>query len=165
MVFRLMIILSVALMFINPAAAQTEQSIFERLEGVWTATGNSFGQQAQSKMVWSKTLNGKFYRIDYSILFDPSGTNAFTGIGHYKFSTEPKVTGYWVDNGGDLHPLSAATDADRLLTIWGKAGSKMGRTEYRLLPDDSLQVTDWQLTTEGWKMFNQAVFQKQPGGQ
>lgn len=165
MVFRLAMILSAALMFINPAAAQTEQSIFERLEGVWTATGNSFGQQAQSEMVWSQTLSGKFYRIDYSILFDASGNNAFTGIGHYKLSTEPKISGYWADNSGDLHPLSAATETDRLLTVWGKAGSKMGRTEYRLLPDSSLQVTDWLLTTKGWEIFNKAVFQKQPDGQ
>lgn len=165
MVFRLMMVLSMALLVINPAAAQTEQSIFERFEGVWTATGNSFGQQAQSKMVWSQTLNGKFYRIDYSILFDVSGKNAFTGIGHYKLSAEPKIAGYWVDNSGDLHPLSATTDTEQLLTVWGKAGSKMGRTEYRLLPDGSLQVTDWQLTTKGWKQFNKAVFQKQPGGQ
>lgn len=165
MALRLMMVLSAALMVINPVAAQTEQTIFQRFEGVWTATGNSFGQQAQSKMVWSQTLNGKFYRIDYSIVFDASGNNAFTGIGHYRLSTEPKISGYWVDNSGDLHPLSAAREADRLLTIWGKAGSKMGRTEYQLLPDGSLQVTDWQLTTEGWKMFNKAVFQKQPGGQ
>lgn len=165
MILRLVMTLSAALMFINPLAAQTEPSIFEKFEGTWTATGNSFGEQARSTMVWSQTLDSQFYRIDYSILFDDSGTNGFIGIGHYKLSKEPKVEGYWADNSGDLHPLSAATEADRILTLWGKAGSKMGRTEYHLLPDGKLQVTDWQLTSKGWEEFNKAVFQKQPADQ
>lgn len=165
MILRLMMILSAALMFINPALAQTEQSLFEKFEGTWRASGNSFGQQAQSKMVWSRTLDGKFYRIDYSIRFDDSGNSGFIGIGHYKLAAEPKVEGYWADNSGDLHPLKGATDPDRLLTIWGKAGSKMGRTEYRLLPNGRMQVTDWQLTDEGWQAFNKAVFQRQPVSQ
>ncbi|MEP2101255.1 MAG: hypothetical protein ABJP02_01375 [Parasphingorhabdus sp.] len=166
MILRYIMILAAAFfMVINPVLAQSETSLFEKLDGTWRATGNSFYEKAQSKMVWSKTLGDHFYRIDYSFSTTGKAEEGFTGIGHYRMADRPDVTGYWVDNSGDLHPLNGKVKGDRLRTIWGEAGSKQGLTEYLLLPDGGLQVTDWLLTDDGWREFNKTTFQKQSAGQ
>lgn len=164
MTLRMVMMVLAMVLFINPAAAQNEQSIFEKFAGTWLATGNSFGEQAKSSMIWSETLDGKYYRIDYQITVNDSGANSFTGIGHYRLSDGTNFDGYWADNSGDLHPLAAQAKTDRLTSIWGKAGAKQGRTEYLLLPDGHIQVTDWLLTKTGWREFNKAIFRKQTTG-
>ncbi|QTD55273.1 hypothetical protein [Parasphingorhabdus cellanae] len=165
MILRLMMLLAAVSMVINPARAQDEQFLLEKFEGTWLATGNSFYEKAQSKMIWSKTLGDRFYRIDYSFSTRGNPEEGFSGIGHYRVADKPDVTGYWADNSGDLHPLNGKVRADRLRTIWGEAGSKQGLTEYLLLPDGALQVTDWLLTDDGWREFNKTTFQKQSAGQ
>lgn len=81
MILRLMMILSAVLMFINPASAQTQQSLFQKFEGTWLATGNSFYEKAQSKMVWSKLPAAQFYRVDYSFSASDNPDQGFLGNG------------------------------------------------------------------------------------
>lgn len=141
-----------------PAHAEETQNILERFTGVWTATGNSFGDTIKTEMRWSKTLDDHYHRIDYTIYMQ----NRFVGIGHYKATSEQTTSGYWIDNGGDLHPLSVKLTDNAIVTIWGMAGEKQGRTEYRLESKDRAIVTDWILTAGGWRQFNQAEFALMP---
>lgn len=142
-------------LFLTPSIAQAEenQTILERFNGTWTAKGNSFGD-FRSSMIWSKTLDGQFHRIDYQI----ATMNSFNGVGHYKTTKENHTSGYWADSGGDLHPLSVQFEDSAIVTNWGIAGKKQGRTEYRLVNDNRAIVTDWLLTSDGWQQFNQAEF-------
>lgn len=139
--------------------AEEPSTILDRFTGTWTATGNSFGDDIESEMVWTKTLDGQFYRIAYQINMQ----NSFRGIGHYKSTGDKKTTGYWVDNSGDLHPLSVTFEDDAIITIWGTAGKKQGRTEYRLISQDRATVTDWLLTGAGWRQFNHGKFERTSG--
>jgi hypothetical protein len=84
--------------------------------------------------------------------------NSFSGIGHYKTTNKESTSGYWADNGGDLHPLSVKLEENAIISIWGVAGKKQGRTEYRLESQNRAIVTDWILVSDGWKQFNQATF-------
>jgi len=145
-----------------PAHANDQQNMFDRVEGVWTASGNSFGPDVKSEMIWSKTLDGQFYKIDYRIIIDPATDKTFTGIGHYLDTDSNTTAGYWADNSGDLHPLSVTIDQTAIISIWGVAGGKLGRTEYRLVDDGQMLVTDWLLTKEGWREFNKASFVRKP---
>ncbi|NCN86127.1 MAG: hypothetical protein GW808_08765 [Sphingomonadales bacterium] len=146
-----------------PAHANDQQNIFDLVEGAWTASGNSFGPDVKSEMIWSKTLDGQFYKIDYRIIImDPATDKTFTGIGHYLDTDSNATVGYWADNSGDLHPLSVTIEQAAIISIWGVAGGKLGRTEYRLMDDGQIQVTDWLLTKEGWREFNRASFVRKP---
>ncbi len=172
MITRLLTILFASAAMVHPVAAQDSpmapaaaQSLFQKFDGTWTAVGSSFGKNTRSTMTWSETLNRKFYRVDYSISMPEITPNRFIGIGHYRISKSARIEGYWADNSGDLHPLKASREPDRLVTIWGKAGSKMGRTEYRLLADDQMQVTDWLLTDKGWREFNNTLFRREKAPQ
>lgn len=139
---------------IPPAQAEETPNILDRFTGVWTATGNSFGESIKTEMRWSKTLDDRYHRIDYTIYMQ----NRFVGIGHYRATEDQTTSGYWVDNGGELHPLNVKLTEKAIITIWGVAGEKQGRTEYRLESKDRAIVTDWILTAGGWRQFNQAEF-------
>lgn len=135
--------------------------MFDRVTGTWVATGNSFGPSVKSEMIWSKTLDGQFYRIDYRINVDPAGDKTFAGIGHYRATESSSSTGYWADNSGDLHPLSVKIEDGAIISIWGVAGEKQGRTEYHLVTEQRMWVTDWLLTKDGWREFNKASFERE----
>ena len=154
----------------SPAFAQAEKetkksadapviSLLDRVSGQWIAEGNSFGSKTVSELDWAKTLDGKFYRIDYRIQAAEKGRIIFAGVGHYRATKTGATSGYWADSGGELHPLSIVFADDRIETIWGRADGKMGRTYYALEADDTfLRVTDWLLTPKGWRQFNTALF-------
>lgn len=149
------LLVCLCLVFTVPSAqAEENQNILDRFTGDWTAVGNSFGDTIKTEMKWSKSLSDQFRRIDYKIYME----KPFVGVGHYKISKDQTTSGYWVDNGGELHPLSVTLTDNAIITIWGMVGDKQGRTEYRLESEDRAMVTDWILTAGGWRLFNQAEF-------
>lgn len=104
-------------------------------------------------------LGSEFFRIEYRIdIKRGRAAETFEGVGYYRLQSGPSVLGFWADNGGDLHPITAEISPQAVVSHSGKAGGKQGRTEYRLLEDGSVQVTDWLLTAEGWKLFNKTGF-------
>lgn len=143
----------------SSAAAAAEPTIFDRLQGEWTAQGSAFGGDVVASMTWSPVLDGKFHRIEYRMEITRDGAvQVFEGTGHYRAPSGAETRGYWADTNADLHPIAAKVDADAIVTHWGVAGEKQGRTEYRLTADGAVSVTDWILTGEGWRQFNQATF-------
>ncbi|MBB5518572.1 hypothetical protein [Amphiplicatus metriothermophilus] len=135
--------------------------VFRALEGEWRAEGEAFGASAKSSMIWAPTLDGEFYRIVYRIeMARATGIEIFEGVGYYQALSAESARGFWVDNSGDLHPLTVKIEPSALTSHWGTAGGKQGRTVYRLTAGDSVEVTDWILAEEGWRRFNRAVFRR-----
>jgi hypothetical protein len=151
---------AIAVLSFAAAARAEPPAIFTSLEGAWTAEGKAFGAAARSQMIWTPALGGKFHRVDYRIeMTREGGVETFEGVGHYQPQADGAARGFWADNSGDLHPITAKLSDDAILSDWGVAGGKQGRTEYRL-KDDGVVVTDWILTPDGWKQFNQATFKR-----
>ena len=151
---------AIAVLSFAAAARAEPPAIFTSLEGAWTAEGKAFGAAARSQMIWAPALGGNFYRVDYRIeMTREGGVESFEGVGHYRPEGVDAARGYWADNTGDLHPIVARISAQAILSDWGVAGGKQGRTEYRL-KDDGVVVTDWILTADGWKQFNKATFKR-----
>ncbi|MEZ5710435.1 MAG: hypothetical protein R3E02_13710 [Blastomonas sp.] len=139
-------------------AEPVQGEIFAALEGKWQAEGEAFGAPARTEMQWSPALDGRFQRIDYRIVMQRGESEqSFVGIGHYRMVAPDHADGYWVDNSGDMHPLSATLTATGIETIWGIAGGKQGRTRYALREDGRVEITDWLLTDAGWKEFNHSI--------
>ncbi|MEX0646091.1 MAG: hypothetical protein WD076_12325, partial [Parvularculaceae bacterium] len=157
---RIMIGVLAAALFLAGLARAETPAIFAALDGAWAAEGKAFGADARSFMTWTPVLGGKFFRVDYRIeMTRADGVAAFEGVGHYQIESAETARGFWADSSGDLHPIAAAISPDAIVSNWGAAGGKQGRTEYRL-KDGGVLVTDWILTPEGWKQFNQATFRK-----
>jgi hypothetical protein len=151
----------VSFLLLLSAAHAEPAAIFTALEGKWSAKGNSFSPDAKAKMKWSETFAGKFYRVDYRIDMTLDGKpQSFEGVGHYQLADGDRIEAYWADSSGDLHPITAEISENAIVAHWGRAGAKQGRSEYRLNDDGSVLVTDWLLTADGWRQFNQATFRK-----
>lgn len=145
----------------HAASAEEESPIFERFLGEWRSDGQAFGAPADTVMVWTRTLGGRFYRIDYHIEMRRDGqTSVFEGVGHYRADRDGAADGYWADNSGDLHPIRAETEGAALVSYWGVEGEKYGRTRYELAPSGEMQVTDWIMSSDGWRQFNKNTFER-----
>ncbi len=148
---------------VDPAFAQesevaSQQSLLQTFTGTWKAEGISFGAPSKSTMVWGETLDGKFYRLTYTIEMQRDGkVQAFVGHGYYQRGSSQ---GFWADNGGDLHPMVTTYTHKALTTIWGKAGGKQGRSSYTFQEDGRIEVADWILTEAGWREFNRTMFSR-----
>ena len=145
------------------ARAQDAVQLLEDFAGEWTSTDPAFGAPAQSTMAWSPALDGKFARLNYRIeMQQGSGaTSVFEGVAYYRSAPGETLTAFWADNSGDLHPIVAVRDGQALVSDWGVAGKKKGRTRYELVETDQMEVTDWVKTDEGWRQFNHNNFKRQ----
>ncbi len=151
---------------ISTALAETPgvTELLAPFDGEWVSSGPAFGAPARSTMRWAPDLNEKFLRLNYRIEMQSDGPAPiiFKGVAYYKTLSEEKLTGFWADNSGDLHPITADWDGDALVALWGVAGKKQGRTRYEFVNEDEMTVTDWIKTDEGWRQFNHNVFLRQP---
>lgn len=165
MVRIVIIFLSVIFVAMSPARGADASVLLQQFEGRWTSDGPAFGGAAHSVMRWAPALNGKFFRLDYSVAVTREDGAAFTfeGVAHYQLGEGAELSAYWADNSGDLHPIRAERDGDALIAHWGVEGAKQGRTRYELLPSGEIEVTDWIRTGDEWRQFNQNRFARQAG--
>lgn len=164
---RIQIVACLCSIFLNlsPAFAQQPDAaqLLEDFKGEWTSTDPAFGAPAQSAMRWSSALGEKFSRLNYRIEMN-EGASVFEGVAYYRKAPGEKLTAFWADNSGDLHPITAVRDGQALVAHWGVEGEKQGRTRYELVSVDEIEVTDWIKTDEGWRQFNHNVFRRQGAG-
>ena len=130
------------------------------LLGSWSADCDAWGTPARCTLVWSEGLHASQMTVDYRIEARSDGAAIFAGKGVYRALTDNALDGYWYDAGGETHPLAAAWDEAALTTHWGVAGSKQGRTRYRLTADGRLEVTDWLLGEDAWRQFMQVTYDR-----
>ena len=132
------------------------------LLGAWRSDNPAFGLPAETTMQWAPTLDGQFVRLQHRIEMraEDGSLRVFEGVAHYRNHGEDGAHAYWADSSGDLHPVRVIREENALVAHWGVAGAKQGRTRYELLDADRVRVTDWLLTDDGWRQFNQAEFKR-----
>lgn len=156
---------SIALVFCFAATRVTladAESLLSQFVGEWRSDGAAFGAPAESFMTWKPTLDGQFIRLDYKIQMtrESGETQVFEGIAFYKSGDGKVIRAFWADNSGDLHPIVADREGNAIVSLWGIEGGKQGRTRYELLTPNTIEVTDWLKTSDGWRQFNNNVFIK-----
>lgn len=158
----LIAIVSSLLSFATSASAGDAVDLLNRLEGKWHSNGKAFGAPADSDMVWALALDGQFMSLDYRIVMRPGGdeVRTFSGVAFYDMKNGDAA--FWADSSGDIHPIRTEIAENALTAHWGKVGEKQGRTRYELTADGSVNVTDWILTADGWRRFNENKFVRQP---
>lgn len=148
--------------FLSPVQADEAGplGLLETFEGEWRSSDPAFGGPAQTVMQWSRTLDGKFMRLDYRIEMRPDTDDAsvFEGVAFYRLENADELRAFWADNSGDLHPIRAERRDNGLHVEWGVEGGKQGRTLYDMIAPGEVEVTDWIKTDDGWRQFNHNAF-------
>lgn len=141
-------------------AAQTAAPVFDRLAGEWQGEGTLMGRRAAFTMAW--TLHGALATLAFSNAF-PDSTGALTpvldAVAAYRTAAEtPKAV--WLDSRGVRIEIDwRATDDSTLVADWA-ASNESGRTTYRVIGPDAVEVTDEVRTDEGWRTFATARYRR-----
>jgi hypothetical protein len=140
------------------------RNFLERMVGTWHATGTAFNMPAEVDMTWTPALNGRYTQIQYKIIMHTSkGTDqSFEGTAFYKQDGENKFKATWFDSGGDMHPITASNDEQTLTSLWGTPETKMGKTLYKLITDQTVEVIDFVQRKDGtWQQFGKNTLTRQ----
>ena len=134
--------------------------------GHWASTCEFFGATAQCELEWRAGLHPSLVEMQFTVLDSPASIGNETEAGlMFKGRSvlkqeEGAFRGFWQASNGDIHPLFARLESGTLTSYWGEAATELGRSEYQLLEDGSLQVKDWVLTDEGWQLFMEVEYQR-----
>ena len=74
-------------------------------------------------------------------------------------ASEARLSGHWFDSRGLVLSLAAEAFEDRLVTDW-TAPSESGRTTYRIVDDDTVEVIDEVRSDEGLREFARATYRR-----
>lgn len=142
---------------LRPTATQPSLNFMQKLEGNWSAFGKAFNMPAEISMSWATALNEKFYHLTYRMVMtgQDSSTQTFEGTAYYQVKTDTELVAAWFDSGGEMHPIKATVDRESLTAIWGTSDTKLGKTIYRFIDDNTIEITDFIQNKKGeWKQFN-----------
>lgn len=150
---RIVVILIFACLLTSVGLAQ---DFLEKLKGTWVAQGSAFGMPADVEMIWSTTLGGRYAQIQYKIVMHgkEGKDQLFEGTAYYKPAGENKYVATWFDSGGEMHLISATSDANALTSLWGTPETKLGKTIYKLIDNNTVEITDFIQKKDGsWQQF------------
>lgn len=149
-------VLSLSVMTIG----RSGEPITTRLLGSWRGEGKVMGLESRIQMKWERVLGGKFVRITFrNEMRGPQGPQIFEGHGYYQAQPDGSYRGQWFDSGGEAHPIQGRAEGDALIADWGTKETKQGRTIYRLLAENTVEVVDSVLSKEGqWREFGRSKF-------
>ena len=135
-----------------------------RLEGSWGGEGMFMGNRARLELKYEWVLNGKFLRLS---LNNESRTQAgerqvFEGHAYYEAKSDGSVSGTWFDSRGVSFALKGSFEGDTLTVLWGGSDQEQGKSVYRLVEANRLEVTDSVKQKNGeWRQFASAVVTRQ----
>lgn len=153
---------------LTPFAANANEprdNFLNRLNGTWKAEGKAFGMEAKFHMQWTWVLQGRFIQLFYKIEMrgKDGQPQIFEGMAFYKPAANGKYEGTWFDSQRSIHPIEATADSSALTSLWGKPETEQGKSIYRLLDENRIEVVDAVRAKDGsWKEFNRNTFAREP---
>lgn len=150
----------------SQAATQTQTNDFlSRLEGSWQGEGKAFGMAANMQMKWEWVLNKKFLRLTLkNDMSRPNGQKQmFEGQAYYQHIGADKYQAHWFDSRGISFPIKAHLEENALVALWGSPEIEEGKSTYRLIDANSLEVTDTVKQKDGtWREFGRTMLKRTP---
>jgi len=115
-------------------------------------------------MRWEWVLNQQFVRLTFrNEMQNPDGVKrTLDAQAFYRLTEEGRVEGTWFDSRGMVLPLRGSADSTALTILWGTPETEEGRTEYRLLSENELEVRDFVLKDDRWRRFGEALYTRVP---
>ena len=135
--------------------AQDAAPVLEHWLGEWRGPGTNSGAPAKLLLNWERALGGRFVRLT---LVNEIGAQPplqrFEGLALYWPGIDNHLNGRWFDSHGSTHILDSALDANSLTSEWGDGTIARGRSTYRLLEQNVMEVIDEIKRTDGtWHEF------------
>jgi hypothetical protein len=153
-------------LFISISA--TAEHPLEYLHGTWEGTGRTSGMVSSVRFTWGPALGGQYTTLQIHNTMSGSDGQPFLfeGIAYYQpagDANEKSLKGVWVDNRGDILPLQATLEPGVLTAHWGNDETELGRSQYRLLDDGTLEAIDSVMNDAGeWREFGHAILSRTP---
>jgi|CXWL01.1.fsa_nt_gi hypothetical protein len=139
--FSLLLCLLAALLRPERLVAQTA-AFFLKVEGSWTGRGSLAGQAMTTTTLW-RLAAGKSQALMLTAL-TPPGQQAPIFEGMLRMPTGTAAVGDWHDGRNGNHTVTRAVlTPDSMVTHWTGAGGESGRSHYRLVSTDSLEILDY----------------------
>jgi len=145
-------------------ADDPRDTFLNRLSGVWKAQGKAFGMEANFHMQWEWVLQNRFIQLSYKIEMrgKDGQPQVFEGTAFYKPVANEKYEGTWFDSQRAIHPIQATADSTALIALWGTPETEQGKSIYRLLDDNRIEVVDAVRVKDGsWKEFSRNIFARE----
>lgn len=149
------------LIVLGVSSANAQSGIFEKLRGSWQGTGTVNKMESALTMKWEAFLSEKFYRLTFkNTMKSNKGDVVFEGMAMYKLPASSLETeGNWFDSFGFVRPIKAILAKDSLTANWGSKETEEGKTVYRLLENDKMEVVDSVKTKDGlWREFGRSNY-------
>lgn len=131
--------------------------------GTWQGEGKVMGLESKITMTWEEIWGGKFTKLLFrnEMKTKNGETQIFEGNAYYKNIDLNKYQGNWFDSGGEYHPIDADLIDNSLNSLWGTNETKLGRTIYRLIEKDKMEIVDSIKTKDGtWREFGRSVLNR-----
>ena len=138
------------------STSSAQKNFGDRALGSWEGTGKLFGQDAQFKMTWEKTLNDKFLKLTFQNRFKVQNgkERVMDAQGYYNTVTGK---GQWFDSRGQNLPLLLEIDKKTLKVFWGDGDTEQGRTTY-VIVGKKMAVEDYVMKDGMLKPFGKAEY-------
>lgn len=149
---------------VAPQDALPKDVLKERYLGAWKGQGQMMGRDSQVQMKWETVLDGRFVRVQFRTEWQtPDGKpQAFEGHAYYQQQKDGKYRATWFDAQGATLNIDAEFDGQALTSLWGPGAEKRGKTIYRLVSAEQIEVIDSARSKEGeWREFSRATFKRQ----
>jgi len=144
-----------------PIALQETEwpAVVVALEGDWEGSGTLFGSPASFAMSWHRSLGDRFVRLVFrnALVTDDGTSPVLQAEAFYRPAEDGGLSGHWFDTRGEVVTLRARVADDRIVTEW-QASSESGRTTYRLVDADTVEVVDEVLGANGLQEFGRATY-------
>jgi hypothetical protein len=154
---RIVVSLSVFLLFNHSLEASSSGAFLDRLQGAWQGDGKAFGLPAHLQMKWEWVLGKKFLRLSLKTRTRGSTgqeQTVFEGHAYYRSAGEGKYEGEWFDSRGESFSIKGTVDGESLTALWGAPGKEQGKSVYKFVESDRLEVVDSVRQQDGtWKEF------------
>jgi hypothetical protein len=160
------LILVLALVASVPQAADAESpvlpAVFTALQGEWVGEGRLLGRPAEFSMRWESSAPG-FVHLAFAntwVAEDGTRTPVLSAAAVY-YPRGDQATGVWLDNRPQQITLNATLTDSTVTTTW-TAESEQGRTKYRILSADSIEVRDFVIVEGTERPFGEAHYRRAP---
>lgn len=136
--------------------------IFDLLQGEWEGRGILMGRDGEFTLSWDH--RGRYAVLSFSNAFVDTGgavTPVLTSAAVYRTSPA-HGDAVWLDSRGVRIEIRWEADDSTLLSHW-TAPTEEGRTTYRILADERLEVTDEVVGDQGLRVFARATYVRTGG--
>jgi len=164
----MMKVLAMSVLLLSQAALRTEPPVVTALLGDWRGTGVVNGQPSTIAMTWDRAVGEAFVRLRFRNEMAAGGGRpaaVFEGHGYYHVARADGGPGTWFDSRGYMLPVRVTLDAQVFTSDWGGPTTEQGRTTYRLVEMDVLEVTDFVRVDDGsYREFGRSRLTRQTSG-